>query len=167
MKRICAWCETEMMDVESAVNPADAITHGLCRSCAEKISVRKSESVMEFLDRLDVPILLAGPEPKILTANKPAQKLLGKGLAEIEGRRGGEVIECLYAKTPEGCGGDSHCKSCTIRNTVMETFRTGESFLDVKAFPDIQVGNKSKTMSMKISTEKVANVVLLRIDEFD
>jgi len=121
---------------------------------------------MEFLDRLGVPVLLVESEPRVLTGNKPARDLLGKGLGEIEGRRGGEVIECVHANTPGGCGQDVHCKSCTIRNTVLETFETGKSFLHVKAFPDIQFGENVKTMSLEISTEKVADVVLLRIDDF-
>jgi hypothetical protein len=121
---------------------------------------------MEFLDRLGVPILLAESEPRVLTANKPARDLLGKGLGDIEGHKGGEVIECVYASTPDGCGQDVHCKACTIRNTVLETFETGKNFLRVKAFPDIQFDQDTRTMSLEISTEKVGDVVLLRIDDF-
>ena len=104
--------------------------------------------------------------PRTLTANKLARELLGKGLDKIEGFKGGEIIECVHAGTQHGCGRDIHCKSCTLRNTVLETFDKGKSFLNVKTFPDIQVGQEVKTMSLKISTEKVANVVLLSIDEF-
>jgi len=121
---------------------------------------------MEFLDRLGVPVLLVESEPRVLTGNKPARDLLGKGLGDIEGRRGGEVIECVHSYSPGGCGQDVHCKSCTIRNTVLETFKTGKSFTHVQAFPDIQFEQDIKTMSVEISTEKVADVVLLRIDDF-
>jgi hypothetical protein len=121
---------------------------------------------MEFLDRLGVPVLLVESEPRILTGNKPACQLLGKELPQIEGHKGGEVIECAYASTPDGCGQDVHCKACTIRNTVLETFETGRSFLHVKAFPNIQFDQDTRTMSLEISTEKVGEVVLLRIDNF-
>ncbi|MCP4379233.1 MAG: hypothetical protein GY794_24055 [bacterium] len=121
---------------------------------------------MDFLDYLDIPVLLIESEPRSLTANEPARKLLGKGSHDIDGLRGGEAIECVHASSPDGCGQTEHCKSCTIRNTVRETFETGKSFLHVKAYPDIQVGQGVKKMELEISTEKVADVVLLRIDDF-
>ena len=166
MKHVCAWRQADLGEVESEANSEDSITHGICSSCAIRLRSGRGEPLMEFLDRLSVPVLVVESEPRVLTGNKPARDLLGKGLGEIEGRRGGEVIECFHASQPGGCGQTEHCKSCTIRNTVLETFETGESFLHVQAFPDIQVGKDVKTMSVEISTEKIADVVLLRIDDF-
>jgi hypothetical protein len=166
MKRVCAWCQADLGEIESKNQPVDAITHGICAACATRFCSGKGESLMGFLDRLGAPVLLIESEPRVLTANKPARKLLGKGPGDIEGHRGGTVIECVHANTPEGCGQTVHCKSCTIRNTVLETFQTGKSFLHVQAFPDIQIGQDVKKMSLEISTEKVADLVLLRIDDF-
>jgi len=131
-----------------------------------RLNSERGESIQEFLDRLGVPILLVEPEPRVRTGNRYARELLGKELAAIEGRMGGDVIECVYSKRPGGCGKDVHCKTCTIRNTVLDTFATGKSHLAVRAFPDIQFDNYIKTMSVRISTEKVGEVVLLRIDDF-
>jgi len=166
MRRICAWCQTDLGEIESEANSENTITHGICPACATRLCSENGEPFMDFLDRLGVPVLLVGPDVNVLTGNKPARDLLGKGLGNIEGRRGGEVIECVHASQPGGCGQTVHCKSCTIRNTVLETFETGKSFEHVQAFPDIQLGEDVKTMSLEISTEKVADVVLLRIDDF-
>lgn len=166
MRRICAWCQTGLGEVESEADSENTITHGICPSCTTRLSSERGEHLQEFLDRLGVPVLLVESDVRVLTANKPARELLGKGLGEIEGRRGGEVIECVHASEPGGCGQTAHCKACTIRKTVLETFETGKSCLHVQAYPDIQFGQEVKTMSLEISTEKVADVVLLRIDDF-
>ncbi|MBN2430525.1 MAG: hypothetical protein JXQ27_03585 [Acidobacteria bacterium] len=76
------------------------------------------------------------------------------------------MIECVHAGRPGGCGEQVHCKSCTIRNTVLETFQSGESCIRVKAYPDIQMGRAVKTFSIEITTEKVGDAVLLQVDEF-
>jgi len=131
-----------------------------------RLNSERGQSLQEFLDRLGVPILLVESEPKVRTANRYARELLGKELDAIEGRRGGDVIECAYSKRPAGCGKDVHCKSCTIRNTVLDTFATGKSHVGVRAYPDIQFDNYVQTMSVQISTEKVGELVLLRIEEF-
>jgi hypothetical protein len=166
MKKICAWCKSELMAEDpNAPHPEQAVSHGMCRACAERMFSSFSEPLSDFLDRLDVPILLIEPEPRVCTANKSARTLLRKDLGQIEGRRGGEVIDCTYASTPEGCGNHQHCLSCTIRNTVIETFATGQPHSRVPAYPDIEILDDVKKFSMIISTEKVGNFVLLRIDE--
>jgi PAS domain-containing protein len=165
MRHVCAWCHKELEEVESSVHPASAITHGICHACAAHISAQRGKPLRTFLDTLDFPVLLVDSDVVVLGANQAAQDLLGKELPELETHRGGEVIECFYANLPAGCGQSTHCRSCAIRNTIGETFKTGKSFVREKAFPDIQLGQKVKTVSLEISTEKVANTVLLRIDD--
>lgn len=165
MKKICAWCDTEILSSTKKPVADPVITHGICRTCARKLFKQLSKPLQEFLDQLTVPILLIESEPKVMTANKMAQNLLGKDLSQIQGRKGGEVINCAYARNPEGCGNSVHCASCTIRQTVLQTFTTGESFIEVPAYPDIQKFDEVKTFCVKISTEKVGEYVLLRIDQ--
>lgn len=165
MKKICAWCKKELENVQIDVNEEHPVTHGICPRCAQRLLFGRAKPLHEFLDSLGVSILLIESEPKVLTANKHARNLLGKELPEIEGHKGGDVIQCVYASTPSGCGNDVHCKSCTIRRTVLETFATGRSFVKVRTYPDIQLVEEVKTMSLTITTEKAGDVVLLRIDE--
>ena len=165
MRHVCAWCSADIGEVESSVHPPDAITHGICHSCAQSISAQRGKPLRTFLNTLDFPVLLVDSDVVVLGANQAAQDLLGKELPEIEAHKGGDVIECFYANLPAGCGENTHCRSCVIRNTVGETFKTGKSFLREKAFPDIQLGQQVKTLSLEISTEKVGEAVLLRIDD--
>jgi PAS domain-containing protein len=118
-----------------------------------------------FLDGLGVPVLLVDPEGNIKTASRDARKILSKDLPEIEGYRPGEVFECANAMLPGGCGKTSHCSGCAIRRTVTDTFETGKSHEKVKAYLKQETGGARQRLSLLISTEKVGEVVLLRIDE--
>jgi hypothetical protein len=91
--------------------------------------------------------------------------MLGKNLSRIEGYRGGDVFECAYARLPEGCGKTVHCSGCTIRNTVIKTFATGINYIRTPAFLFKNSNRKVKKYDLYISTEKVGDIVLLRIDE--
>jgi len=169
MKYVCAWRQADLGQTDSETDSKHAVTRGVCDSCAANLSsiaAERAEPLHDFLDRLEVPVLLVESEPRVLAGNKLARDLLGKGVGEISECGAGDVIECINASKPGGCGREVHCKTCTIRNTVTETFETGREFVHVQAFPDVQVGQAVKTMSLEISTEKVADVVLLRIDDF-
>jgi PAS domain-containing protein len=165
MKKVCAWCRRELESFVAEHEQMYPVTHGICDTCAADLLMQMGRPLQEFLDSLDVPILLIESGPLICTANRQARKLLDKQLTEIEGRRGGDVIECVHAKLPEGCGNTVHCKSCTIRITVLETFTSGISSVRVPAYPDIQTVSGVKTMRFLITTEKVGNLVLLRIED--
>ena len=75
------------------------------------------------------------------------------------------MFECAYARLPEGCGGTVHCSGCAIRRSVYETYETGESRNNIPATLRCDLNNPSHDVIMHISTEKMGNVVLLRIDK--
>lgn len=120
--------------------------------------------LQKFLDGLDAPVLVVESSGSIKTCNHKARKLVQKDLSEIEGYKGGEVFSCRYARLPEGCGNTVHCSGCTIRRTVMETFQTGKIILRMPATLKPQEYEESQEICFYISTEKVLDVVLLRVD---
>jgi hypothetical protein len=75
------------------------------------------------------------------------------------------VLECAYARLPGGCGNTEHCKACTIRRTITTTHATGDGKVNVPAYQDIVTPGGIREVRFLISTEKVGNFVLLRIDE--
>lgn len=166
MRKVCCRCGKEMGRVSADACADDLISHGLCEPCGEALVYEElGEPLDSFLDRLAAPVLLIEPGPKVRTANKQACSLLGKPASDVQGRRGGEVIECEHAKSPGGCGEGIHCQSCTIRNTVLETFASGKSFEKVQCYPDVGTATGVKKVCLAISTEKVGGMVLLRIDD--
>jgi hypothetical protein len=165
MKRVCAWCKKELGSVDSQEHSEDAITHGICRNCRGNIFFQMGVELGIFLDSLEPPIVVVDQEGTVVTGNDKIRKLLKKELPEIEGYRGGDVFECAYARLPEGCGNTVHCSGCTIRRTVMETHETGKSLLRVPATLKRYAPRDQIDIKLLISTEKVGDVVLLRIDE--
>jgi hypothetical protein len=161
MKRICAWCKKKL-DLDGEKD--QAITHGICRTC--KVSLLFKEKTLEsFLDSLSQPVLAVTSQGKIRTINSKASAMLGKAADSIRELDGGVVMECVYSKLPQGCGKTEHCTGCTIRNTVMETFATGKSLIHLTAYQYIQTPAGPKKMRFLITTEKVGDIVLLRIDD--
>jgi PAS domain-containing protein len=166
MKVICAWCHKELeADPRRASGPGQKISHGICPSCEAYFLSGKRPTLDEFLDRLAVPVLVVNAEGEILFANRLALGTLGKDLDRVQGYRGGDAMECAYARLPGGCGQTEHCKACTIRNNVMETFNTGRSLHRVPAYLNRWIGNDKIRIELLISTEKVDDTVLLSIDQ--
>jgi PAS domain-containing protein len=167
MKRICAWCSKEMPGGESKAASKNMITHGICDNCRDNVLFQMGVELEAYLDSLDVPIVLVNQGGKVVTANNRARSMLRKDLSDIEGYRGGEVFECAYARLPEGCGNTQHCSGCTIRKTVMKTHGTGKGFRKVQATLNRNTPETPEQMNLLISTERLANVVLLRIDKIE
>jgi PAS domain-containing protein len=167
MRAICAWCRKELRRVDSEAHSENLITHGICDECKDNLDFQMGVDLQIFLDSLGAPILVVNGEGAVVTGNGPARTLLGKGLAEVEGYKGGEVFECEHARLPEGCGNTVHCSGCVIRKTVMETYETGKSFQKVPATLDRSCSEDAGETDLLISTERLADVVLLRIDKLE
>ena len=164
MKRICAWCKRGLGTISSELHAEDIITHGICDECQKKLLGPQKVAWLEFLDSLNMPVVVIDATVHVATANKSARILLQKDLPEIEGILGGVVFECAYSLLPEGCGNTVHCSGCTIRNTVMDTFKTGSSHLKVQVSLTHGTPDNNQEIFFLISTEKVMDAVLLRID---
>lgn len=167
MKQICAWCGKDLGKTEAGQEEQEVITHGICKDCAYHLFAQAGMPLLEYLDGLGVPVVVVDDEGTVKTANEQARTLLQKDLSEIEGYKGGDVFECPYAKLPEGCGRTVHCSGCAIRQTVTNTFQTGQSCQSVPADLNHEAGEGIAQTRLLISTQKVRDVVLLRIDAAD
>ena len=144
------------------------MTHGICEACANYFFHPRDHSLRGFLNTLTAPVMVVDDDMTMLEANDHALTALGKSRDESVGRRSGEVIECANAKLPGGCGRQVHCAACTLRNSVRETFETGEGFTHVPAWIRVHPDDEQEApgkIRVFISTEKVGNVVLLRFDD--
>jgi hypothetical protein len=166
MKVICAWCHQELRaDPKNAGKSESEISHGICPSCSDYFLSGKRPTLDKFLDRLAVPVLVVDAQGVILLANQYALDVLGKDLNKVQGYKGGDAMECGYARLPGGCGRTEHCKACTIRNSVMETFGTGQSLQRVTAYLNRRADDGTVKIRFLISTQKVDDTVFLRIDQ--
>jgi hypothetical protein len=155
---------TALGEIPSDIFPAEAITHGICKTCRDRLLHGDEQTLSDYLERLNVPILLVEQEGRVLGANRLAQRLLGKGLPAIKSRLAGDVIECVHARELGGCGGTIHCTSCAIRRTVTDTYASGKCHIKVPAYQDIGTPSENKRSLFLITTEKIGDCVMLRID---
>ncbi|MGW8161798.1 MAG: PAS domain-containing protein [Desulfobulbales bacterium] len=164
MQRICAWCKKKLTPRENLGTERE-ITHGICSICALKFTRDIPRKTKEILDVISEPVLVVDSLGKVKTANKSGLKMLGKDLHSVEEHFGGDVLECSYARLPEGCGNTEHCKTCAIRNILMDTLTYGRGYKKVPAFQKVRTSSGERIMRYYISTEKVGEHILLRIDD--
>ena len=167
MKQVCAWCNKELGTIDSHADSGNVITHGICESCKNNALFQLGVDLRVFLNSLEQPVVMVNQNAAVISVNDEASKLLHKELKDIEGYQGGDVFECAYARLPEGCGNTIHCSGCTIRRTVMKTFETGKSFYRVPATLNRENPENPQKFILLISTEKLNDMVLLRIDKME
>jgi PAS domain-containing protein len=165
MRKMCSWCKTGMGTVPSEFCSDADITYGICDECLNMHFGPRQVRFLDFIDSLNAAVVVIDETGSVNSANKKARELLNKELQYIEGFKGGDVFECAFAKLPGGCGETIHCDGCSIRNTVMDTFQTGKSHLKTPAFLFRGFPDNNNEIRFLISTEKVKDIVLLRIDE--
>lgn len=166
MQKICSWCKIDLGTVSTDSYFENAISHGICTECVDTFFGPHRVKLVDFIDSLNAAVVVVDAAGSIISANKQARVLLHKDMADVVGLQGGEVFECAYAKLPEGCGNTTHCDGCTIRNTVMDSFLSGKSHLKKPAYLIHGTPDNNQEVQFLISTEKVNDVVLLRIDKF-
>lgn len=139
----------------------ERVSHGMCKECFHYYQKQYSGlSLDEFLGLFEVPILMVNEDGRIVAANKQAQTMTGKSQEEVFGLLGGEVMECVYARLPEGCGETVHCAACSIRITVMATMESGEPQMHVP----VKLRQAENEIPMTISTEKIGSFVRITIE---
>lgn len=122
MTRLCRTCKADLSPAQTDW-PQHNITQGICRPCLLKLDGSRDTGI---LDSIDAPVLLMQETPRqVLTANKKALELFKKTFGEIEGHRGGQVFDCIHSFTEAGCGKDTNCEGCKIKNAIVDTFTTG------------------------------------------
>lgn len=160
----CSWCNNEISPRETGRSTDRRISLPLCQSCSELLVFQMGVPLQAFLDRLPAPIFVVDGDGTVEAANALGYKLLNKKPDQVLKKLGGVVFECAYSRLPEGCGGTVHCSGCAIRRTVSHTYETGESRIEVPATLKYDGSGKPGDIDMLISTEKMGDVVLLRID---
>jgi PAS domain-containing protein len=167
MKTLCAWCGSDINSSAAAGHSDVNAVYAVCMSCANTLKKNMSVKLRDFLDELNIPVVLVDSGGVVQAANRMVCRMLGKDQLQMEGFFGGEVFECIYAKLPEGCGNSIHCSGCAIRRAVMETFSTGKGVTGYPATLKQQTPAGVQELSLSISTEMFTDYVMLRINELN
>jgi len=142
------------------------ITHGICKACSLQASGEPNTSAL--LEAIDAPILLMQGNPRlVITANRRALGLFKKEPHEVAGHRGGQVFDCIHSFTEAGCGRDSNCENCKIKDAIVDTFTTGKPHNGVSALLQIKKADGIKAYVVQVSTERIGDLALVRIERYE
>lgn len=142
------------------------ITLGICDACAAQMAGSSERKAL--LEAVDAPVLLMQGNPRqVVTANKKALALFGKELHQVENFRGGQVFDCVHSFTEAGCGKDVNCENCKIKNAIVDTFATASSHNGVSSGLSIKRNHATRNYVLQVSTQKVGDMALVRIDRYE
>jgi hypothetical protein len=161
MKTICAFCNTVINDDISADN---RVNHGICKSCYRRILKDYGFNFRKCLNMLNAPVFLVDSDANVLAANTLAVAAVKKPVTWVRGKLCGDVLMCINAFLPEGCGKTPHCPDCTIRSSVNETYATAKQITRRPAVVIRKKNGNQVTEHLLVSTQKDGNIVLLRLE---
>ena len=129
------------------------------RKLAEE-KLRKSEDELAAIYKnAPIVMMLLDKERRIRKINDYGAKFTDSCAKNLMGLRTGEALRCLHhLDDPKGCGYGPFCDECTVRNTVLNTFETGNPHDMVEANLLSSVEGKEKELTFLVSTS------LLNID---
>jgi PAS domain-containing protein len=154
MRVVCSFCRKELGTKPPLKD--GSVTHGMCPACSDHFTAQWSGmSWDQYLERFEFPVLMVEEEVRLVALNRPATALLGRPAEEVIGLLGGEALECSHSRLPEGCGRTVHCSTCTIRNTVNATHRTGKPQRRVPATLRRRDGSKPLLVSTALEGKLV------------
>ena len=162
MTRQCTWCNETLAVGRSP--DRRRIADSVCGNCSENFVFQMGVPLQTFIDSLQAPIFIVDGNVVVQAANTWGYALLKKDARNVLQQPSGVVFECAYARLPGGCGRTVHCSGCAIRRSVYHTMETGASLTRVPAVLNCGQVSGPEKVSLYISTEKMGNIVLLRID---
>ena len=120
-----------------------------------EMAVREQQIELDAIyQNAPLMLMLLDGNGNIHRINRAAASVVGKTEAEVVGMRGGDALNCPYAKEA-GCWNGPYCHKCAIRRTVDDTFETGKSRYMVPVELSMVIGGNSKIMSFLLSTSRI------------
>lgn len=161
MKVVCSFCNAVISPGET---PDDNVSHGVCRTCYERILNNHGFNLRRFLNLLDAPVFLVDNDVNVVAANSLALAIAGKPIEQVRGNLCGRVFECVNSLIPYGCGKTKFCPDCVIRSSVNETYKTGHRIDRRSAVVHRNLTRGTETVNLLVSTQKDGEIVLLRLE---
>lgn len=167
MKRVCAWCNQYLGETSSDRHGEHAITHGICDTCLNKIFTDKNVDFIPFLNTLSAPVVLIDDNNTYLSANNSALSILKREREQLEQNRTGDIFTCENAHLPGGCGHTDQCGGCQMLQLITDTYEGNNHFDPVPVTITRIQGETRQELNLQLTTEKVNDLVLLKIDKFE
>ncbi len=75
------------------------------------------------------------------------------------------MFDCYISNRPEGCGHTDMCKTCEIRQFVVDTLESKNGSLKRKIVYNKHESSSSKEKNLSLSSLKINGVVFLLVEE--
>lgn len=164
----CTWCGSLLPTPPKRGSPPEAPEGlGICRQCADTLRADLDVSLDRFRSESGPAVVVVTRDVRVVDASLGAVDMLEDATADgapLVGRPGGEVFGCENAELPGGCGATPNCSDCTVRRVVTSTRESGQPQVRVPATLRVTSHSPKKRISFLITTAKVGDNVLLRID---
>jgi hypothetical protein len=162
MLLVCCYCSRTIREDDASGAPG-AVSHGICPPCAEHFErLWEGMTLSEYLDTLQHPTLVLGPDRRILAANREVAARFGPPRAAVPGALPGEALACARSRLPGGCGKTVHCRECTIRRSVEAVAEGGVTVERVPAYLDTGDGRVELRVSAR-PREGLVEVVVEKV----
>lgn len=94
-----------------------------------------------LFEQAPVPMLILDRDRVVRGINRSAEQLGGTSIGRAIGQPSGLALRCVHHLAGDaGCGFSSDCGSCSLRNAILETFRSGRPRYRVEAFLEREPG---------------------------
>jgi PAS domain-containing protein len=160
MKVVCAWCQRVLTDDPSR---EAIVSHGICDACLREAMGRRV-SLDEFVETLDVPVLVMDGSLTVRAVNHAAETIIGRPAAEMINTLAGVAIECVNAGAPGGCGQSARCRGCLLRQNIVDTHADGRRRYGVSGEKPFADGGAPGPLRFQYSTQKAGAMVLCMIE---
>jgi PAS domain S-box-containing protein len=153
-KRIIAWHNTVLIDDKESIigtlSSGEDITE---RKHSEELLRDSQAELSAIIQNIPVILLIEDRDRRVQKVNGAAIKFARRSVEEMIGLHSGEALRCLHSlDDPQGCGFGPFCESCKVRNTVLETFKTGRSHHRVEARLPFDLNGKKEEIHFLLST---------------
>ncbi len=158
-------------------NIANDLSYGVetIRNNNKRIKIEKAlrdneESLSAIFENAPIIMILVDRNARILRVNHPGMIFSGKSKKNSVYFKFGEVYDCINNfDSPYGCGFNTRCGTCFIRNAIKKTFETGENQHKIEGkFVRLNNGEQ-KEYHLQVSTAFFAHqkpqAVLVSIDD--
>jgi PAS domain S-box-containing protein len=144
-------------EYDSQNNSVTGIIQDITDSKKSEAQILKNEQELDAIyQNAPVIMMLVDKERRVRKINDSGAKFAGEYPDELIGMRGGEALRCIHhLDDPKGCGFGPFCDECTVRNTIMDTFATGQSHEMVEATLPFLLEGKKKELTFLLSTSLI------------
>lgn len=154
--------EMKVMPIIFEGKPAIQISgHDITEKKLASQEIEQSRKELKTIyDNAPVMMCVVNENAEILFSNAALNTFIDEPNLLLEEKTAcGDVFGCISSfNTPNGCGFGENCKSCILRNTISDTFKTGLEHNNIDYQTTVIRGKEQKRVALLASTSLIQSV---------